>query len=145
MAELNRRLGAMIMLGTVHEADYAAARVRVWIGRRDKSEGFPTGWLPWIVSRAGGDTTWRALEEGEQVVVLSPSGEPTQGVVLGSVYQASNPANGDDPDIDRMDYGNGSYIQHDRNTGKLTINVTGDIDIIAGGNVRVQGKRIDLN
>jgi len=83
--ELDRRLANIVRLGTVEQADYAKARIRVRCG------DMLTGWLPWLTTRAGKDITWWAPDIGEQVVVLSPSGEPAQGVVLFAVYQNSSP------------------------------------------------------
>lgn len=36
-----------------------------------------------------------------------------------------------------VDYANGAYIEHDRASGRLTLDITGDIDIIAGGTVTI--------
>ena len=85
LADINSRLARMMRIGTVVELDEAAARVRVTCGAGDGK--ITTAWLPWITARAGPDRTWWALEPGEQVMVLSPSGEMAQGVVLGSYLQ----------------------------------------------------------
>lgn len=46
-----------------------------------------TYWIPQLHVRASNDQEYWAYEVGEQVVVLSPSGDPMQGFVLGSLPQ----------------------------------------------------------
>ena len=78
----------MVLLAKVIEVDYNGSipKAKVVVGE------ITSAWLPMMVSRAGNDRSWWPLEIGEQVVVLSPSGELTQGVVLGSINQQSIPA-----------------------------------------------------
>ena len=52
VADIERRLGCMALYGTIAEADYAAARVRV------RSGPILSNWLPFLTSRAEGDVTW---------------------------------------------------------------------------------------
>ncbi|MBE0529536.1 MAG: phage baseplate assembly protein V [Rhodospirillales bacterium] len=113
MAELDRRLANVVRIGTVAEADYPAARVRVAIGDN------LTGGLPWLTARAGGDRAWWAPEVGEQVMVFSPGGDLAQGVVLPALFSNAAPAPADSPDIRREVYADGLVIEHDR-AKKLT-------------------------
>ncbi len=56
-----------------------------------------TYWLPQLFMRAGGDLDFWAYEVGEQVMVLSPSGDPMQGILLGSLsWDATRPPVGAD-------------------------------------------------
>lgn len=107
-SETGRRLASIIRIGTVVEADYQKARVRVAFGAA------VSDWLPWITFRAGGDHTWWAPEVGEQVIVLSPSGEISGGVVLGSMFSTDHPAPADRPTIHRTTYEDGAVIEYDR-------------------------------
>lgn len=107
-SETDRRLPNIIRIGTVSEADYKAARLRVAFGTA------VSDWLPWITFRAGGDSSWWAPEVGEQVVVLSPSGETAGGVVLGSMFSNSHPAPTDRPTIHRTTYEDGAVLEYDR-------------------------------
>ena len=79
--ELNRRLANLIMLGKVVEADctQTTPKLKIKVGE------LQTAWLPMLTQRAGPDLSWWPLEVGEQVVVLSPSGELAQGIVLGAL------------------------------------------------------------
>ena len=136
-SDLERRVAMLIRYGTVAEADYAAARVRVAMGAA------VTDWLPWITLRAGNDRTWWAPEVGEQVLLLSPSGDTGQGVVLGSIYQSAHPGPGASPDIDRRAYADGAVIEYDREAHRLhalipgdaVLEVSRDATVLAGGSI----------
>jgi phage baseplate assembly protein V len=109
LGELERRLSNTIRPGTVLEADYAKARLRVTMGDNTSA------WLPWLTSRAGEDRTWHAPEVGEQVIVMAPGGELSAGYVMpGGVYKNDYPANADKADISRTTYKDGAVIEYDR-------------------------------
>lgn len=42
-------------------------------------------------------------------------------------------------------FSDGTVVKHDRKTGNLTINATGDISIIAGGAVTIKGAVVKIN
>ena len=86
LVEVDRRLANIVTLGSIAAVDVANAVAQVQIG------GILTDWLPWLTARAGNDITWWAPEVGEQVVILSPSGDLAQGVVLPGLYQTAHPA-----------------------------------------------------
>jgi phage baseplate assembly protein V len=109
IGELERRLSNTIRPGTVLEADYAKARLRVTMGDNTSA------WLPWLTSRAGEDRTWHAPEVGEQVIVMAPGGELSAGYVMpGGIYKNDYPANGDKPEISRTTYKDGAILEYDR-------------------------------
>ena len=109
IGELERRLSNTIRPGTVLEADYAKARIRVTMGDNTSA------WLPWLTSRAGEDRTWHAPEVGEQVIVMAPGGELSAGYVMpGGIYKNDYPANGDKPEISRTTYKDGAILEYDR-------------------------------
>ena len=139
LAELDRRTANLIRLGTIEAADYAAARVRV------RSGELLTGWLPWLTTRAGPDVSWWAPEVGEQVVLLSPSGEPASGVVLGAIYQQRYPAPESRETVHTTVYQDGTTVTYDREAHHLTVACVGDVTLIAQGDVSVRGRTIKLN
>ena len=109
IGELERRLSNTIRPGTVLEADYAKARLRVTMGDNTSA------WLPWLTSRAGEDRTWHAPEVGEQVIVMAPGGELSAGYVMpGGVYKNDYPANADKAEISRTTYKDGAILEYDR-------------------------------
>ena len=137
LVELERRLSNLARIGVVHEADYPAARLRIRYDVTPDGTPVVTTWLPWITQRAGADRSWWAPEVGEQVMILSPSGDLGQGIVLAGLYQQKYPANADTADLTRVDWDDGSWVLHDRASGNMTVHCTGA--------VRVTAQRIDLN
>ncbi|NCC97285.1 MAG: phage baseplate assembly protein V [Synergistales bacterium] len=131
VSDLGRRIANLIRIGTVVELDETAARVRVTCGAGDGK--ITTAWLPWVTSRAGPDRTWWALEPGEQVLILSPSGEMAQGVVAGSLYRDSYPPPASSKDVRRTEFEGGSFLEHDRKAGKMRLHVEGDLEVTVSG------------
>lgn len=127
--EADRRLANIIRLGVVQALDEGAGTVTVSFGDDIVSEP-----LPWMTSRAGaGARSWWAPEPGEQVVVVSPSGDISNGVVLpGSVYQDAYGAPAADKNIHRTEYADGSVVQYDRGAHQLLVDVSG-----SSGNVMI--------
>jgi phage baseplate assembly protein V len=111
--DLARRLESLIRLGTIAEVDLSASRCRIASG------GLTTDWLPWLTLRAGTTRTWDPPTVGEQVVVLSPSGEPSAGVVLFGLYSDSIPAPSASADEDLRLYPDGARIRYNHATGAL--------------------------
>jgi len=127
LGELERRLSNTIRPGTVLEADYSKARIRVTMGDNTSA------WLPWLTSRAGEDRTWHAPEVGEQVIVMAPGGELSAGYVMpGGIYKNDYPANADKAEISRTTYKDGAILEYNREahthllqlpSGKATVKV----------------------
>lgn len=136
LTELERKLENILRPGTV--AEVAGTRCRV------KSGGLLTGWLPWFSQRAGEDCDWWPLEIGEQVMLLSPGGDPANGFVLAGLYSTARPAPGDNPDVRVTRYVDGTTVTYDRATHKLTANVQGDAEIVATGTAKVTAANIKL-
>ena len=135
ITELNRRVANLLTLGTVIDADYGQARVRVQIGE------IATTWLPWMTRRAGGDSDWWAPEIGEQVMVLSPSGELAQGIVLLSLYSDAHPAPVNEPTQHHSRYADGAVLEYDRKTHHLKAQLPAGAtaEVIADGGVTIVG------
>jgi phage baseplate assembly protein V len=130
LSDLERRVANLIQPGTVEETDYPNARVRVKIGLN------VTAWLPWMTTRAGGDRSWHAPEVGEQVLVLSPSGDFRQGFALPSIYQNAHPAPADSEKIHRIEYSDGAVLEYDRENHRLTATIPGEVVIDAQGDIK---------
>ncbi len=131
IAEIERRLSNLARIGTIAEADYGKALVRV------RSDGFTTEWLPWITRRAGGDIDWWAPEVGEQVLVIAPSGLMEDAFVLPALYSNSKPEPEQSPDKHTVRYQNGDAVTHDRSNGSWLVQCAGDITVQAGGSVTI--------
>ncbi len=133
LAELERRLDTLIRYGTVETADYKAARVKV------RSGDLLTGWIPWLTRRASNDADWWAPEDGEQVLLLSPCGDPAQAVALPALYQSAYPAPESAETKRRIIFRDGGFAEYDRASGALTVSAEGLVRIIGKGTVEIVG------
>lgn len=125
-AELIRRLGNVVRLGTIAEVDTTYAFATVKIGN------LLTRPLPWITLAAGTDRTWHAPAVGEQVVVLSPNGELASGVILcGGIYTTAKPAPSTTEAEWLILFRDGAAIRY--NTATHALAVTGFTDVTIEG------------
>lgn len=113
LADLARRVANMIRTGRIAAVDHAGPRVRV------QSGDLLTEWLPWQTRRAGNTRTWDPPTVGEQVMVLSPSGEPAAGMVIPALYCQDHPAPDNSPDTHVTEYPDGARISYNHATGAL--------------------------
>ncbi|MGL9779718.1 MAG: phage baseplate assembly protein V [Wolbachia sp.] len=147
IAELNRKLANIIRIGLIKEVDYEKARVRVKVGE------FITDWLPWITTRAGEDRSWFAPNINEQVVIFSPLGELSLGVVLRGIYQEKYPAPENKKEINSIKFQDGTKFTYDKEKHHLEIEVVDKITLKAGkssiemtkSEIKLKAERIDLN
>lgn len=73
--QLDRRLNNIVREAKVLEVDAEKGLVKV------EAHGLKSGWMPWV-ERAGAIREWAPPAKDERVIVLSPTGEPGQGLVL---------------------------------------------------------------
>lgn len=129
-AEADRRIGAMVNIGTITAIDVATGRARVRMGDLD------TALIPVMQLRSGAiRMTWMP-SVGEQVSVLAPSGDMARAFIMGSLPISGNavaPSAGEPT----MDLGGGTL----RVIGDLfvdgSVHVTGTI--VADGDVQASG------
>lgn len=119
VAELDRRLANLVRIGNISAIDLVASPpvVRVDLG------DVVTDWLPWLTTRAGGVRHWSPPDLNEQVMLLAPSGELAQAIVLPGVFCDAFPANGTAQLLDRTTYPDGSVVEYDAAAHKLSISV----------------------
>ncbi|MFP3016509.1 phage baseplate assembly protein V [Wolbachia endosymbiont (group A) of Agelastica alni] len=147
ISELSRKLANIIRIGIVKEVDSEKAKVRVKIGE------FLTDYLPWITSKAGKDRDWSPPDIDEQVMVFSPLGELSLGVVLRGIYQEKYPALENKKEINSVKFQDGTRLLYDKDKQHLEIEVVDKITLKAGGSsiemtksgIKLKGSRIDLN
>jgi phage baseplate assembly protein V len=136
-AEADRRQAGLVRFGNVTAVDAGNARVKVSFGGESVS-----AWLPFMVQRAGGALIWAPPVVGEQVVVASPGGETSQGVVLGSVFGGGFSAPSGDGGSFEVHLGSSKVvvtsdsIELSSNGSRLVLNAIG---------ARLNGARVDLN
>ena len=142
LADLQRRLENIVRTGTVEDVDLKdpkAPRVRVRDGE------LVTGWLPFGTSRAGATRTWSAPTKGEQVVMLSPSGELAAAVVICGLYCAANPAPSSDPNEHITIFGDKTRMTYNDKTGLMVFSGMRDVLIRASGSVSIDAPKTKLN
>lgn len=121
-ADQFRTFEDLIWIGTVvewkHEDGIHWGRVE-----RQRASGKNTsGWLAMREHRASDKTrTSCPFEVGEQVVVICPSGEIDNGIVLTAVPKASASTPADTPDRLKFLLSDDDYLEYDRTTRTLTI------------------------
>ncbi len=138
-AELLRLIQNLIRLGTIAEVD--GDRVRV------KSGKITTTWLRWFTHRAGNAATWWQPSIGEQVMILSPAGELTAGIVLPAIYSDEHPAPDEAPSVHTTHYPDGAVVSYDFASHALlaTLPAGGSAVLTAPGSVTVNSDAITLN
>ncbi|TLX52862.1 phage baseplate assembly protein V [Stutzerimonas nosocomialis] len=135
ITDLLRRLDNLIRLGTIAAVDHAAARCTVKSGRLTVPN------LPWLALRAGSSLDWDPPTVGEQCILLSPSGEPAQGIALVGLYSQQRPAPGNSASLRRRKYPDGAVIDYDHATHTLTATLPGGgrAQLVAPGGVSILG------
>ncbi len=135
ITDLIRRLDNLIRIGTIAAVDHQAARCTV------KTGGLTVPNLPWQAQRAGSSRDWDAPTVGEQCILLSPSGEPSQGVVLVGLYSQQRPAPSNSANLRRRTYPDGAVIDYDHATHTLTATLPGGgkAKLTAPGGVTILG------
>lgn len=163
VAELLRLINNLIKTGTIAEIDHEGPRVRV------RSGDLLTNWIPWCERRAGATRDWDPPTIGEQVILLSPGGDPASAVVLCSINSAANPPPVNAANLTHRLYPDGAVIEYDHEAhhlravlpgsaevtadgavsvtaqGAIDIESAADISITAAGYITLSGARIDLN
>lgn len=158
LAALARMLENLIRFGVIAAVQMEPPRVQVTTGK------LTTAWLPWLALRAGADREWDPPTIGEQVMLVSPSGQLANGIAVTGVFSDHIPANGNREGLHRRTYADGTVIEYDSVAHHLNatladggttnlistggINLVGDIthkgDYIQTGNQTVTG-RVDVS
>lgn len=135
IADLARLLENIVRFGTIEAVQMQPPRVQV------KSGNITTAWLPWLNLRAGADREWDPPTVGEQVVLLSPSGNLAQGVALTGLFSDLIPANGDREGLHRRTYRDGAVIEYDSIAKRLlaVLPAGGKVQLTAPGGLVIVG------
>ena len=128
LSDLLRLLQNLIRLGTIAEVKGAKARVRL-------GPTLTTEWLNWATRRAGNTRTWSVPTVGEQVIVFSPGGDLTRGIIVPALYSQAFDAPESSPTIHTTHYPDGSVVQYDHAAHALTATLPGGTATITAGKV----------
>lgn len=136
-AELNRKIANIIKQGVISESDPARALVRVQHGE------LTSDWLPYFVPFAGGVSVHRPPSVGENCIILSPSGETANGLVLCGMASASFPSPAQSADETVVKFPDGAIINYNHSAGQMTLKAVAKLtidapDTLITGNVVIQ-------
>lgn len=139
IAELNRRLDNLIRYGVIEQVDFATDPVQPRV--RVKTGEILTKWIPIATSRANADAEHDPVQVGEHVILLAPSGELTQAVVIGKLFSTDHPSPDLNPNNHRRKYRDGCVIEYNSETHHLdaTLPAGGTVNLIATGGINIQG------
>ncbi|MED5613332.1 phage baseplate assembly protein V [Janthinobacterium sp. P210005] len=91
--------------------------------------------MKWATRRAGSTRTWSAPTAGEQVIVFSPGGDLTRGIIVPALYSQEFDAPESSPTIHSTHYPDGAVVQHDHATHTLTATLPGGTATITADKV----------
>ncbi|MEZ0150118.1 MAG: phage baseplate assembly protein V [Candidatus Reddybacter sp.] len=136
LSDMARRLANIITLGTVHSVSGALCRVAI-----GGDEGHLTPAIKWLAGRASATSHWSQLRVGEQVLLLSPSGDIGNAVAVPSVYSSANPAPSTDPDETVNTMPDGAVFRYNHNTSVLDVILPGSAtsNIASAGGINLTG------
>ena len=133
--ELQRLIDNLIRIGTVTAVRSGECRV--------KTGDLITNWRPYAAARAGKNRTRHRLSTGEQVLLLSVSGDLRNAYIVGPIHCDAFPeplAGDDNPDLDRTEYSDGDVIEYNPATGALNASGIKSATLkIEGDKARVSG------
>lgn len=112
--ETQRMIANLIKEGTIAQSD-PAGRVRVQHG------GLTTDWLPYLVPAAGGVSVHRPPSVGERCLILSPSGETANGIVLCGIASTRHPAPSAGADETTVIFPDGARIEYNHQNSAMHI------------------------
>lgn len=118
---------ATFQQGIVAKVDAVKHQVRCTIPALDDLE---TAWLPFLTPNAGGNQFYSLPDVGELVaILLDAQGE--SGCVLGTIYNDKDPTPAKDSNIWMKKFSNGTVISHNRSTGDVLVQATGQVTIVS--------------
>ncbi|MFL9993050.1 phage baseplate assembly protein V [Paraburkholderia sediminicola] len=109
---------------------------------RVASGDLETDWIQWFALFAGETSDWLAPSIGEGVLLLCPSGDPSQGIALRGFYSEEFPPPNEDPKKHVREYGDGARIEYDfaAHSLKAELPEGATVLLVAPGAVNVQTK-----
>lgn len=137
-SEMDRQLSSLIMLGNVAAVQMKPPRVRI------ESDGWTSDWVMWNAVAAGRARHWRPPSIGEQAVLLSPSGDPAQGVAIIGFYTGEFDGDGR-PDVVGWLMPDGAVMEYDHAAGALLVDGVKTVNVNAADSVTVKTTTITLD
>lgn len=136
----------IIRIGRVSSIDVSTNTARVAFSDKDD---LVSGNLMIVNRGSMADKDYWMPDIDEQVLCLMMPNKSGQGLnegfILGSFFSTEDGPQERSADVRAIKFGDGTVIKHDRSTGNLTINATGDISIIAAGTLTIRGALVNIN
>lgn len=136
------KLNQVIRIGFVTSRMPEKMRVRVRLPDTVTSP-LVTDWLPVVCPRASGDMVYDLPDVGDQVLCIFLPNGMERGFVLGAMYGGNNPPV-TSPDKYHRTFKDGTTLEYDRSSHKLTANVQGKVNITATETVTITAPTILL-
>ena len=136
----------IIRIGRVSSVDVNTNTARVAFSDKDD---LVSGNLMIINRGSMVDKDYWIPDIDEQVLCLMMPNKSGQGLnegfIIGSFFSKEDEPQERSADVRAIKFGDGTVIKHDRSTGNLTINATGDISIVAAGTLTIRGSVVNIN
>lgn len=118
-AELARRLDNIVRFGVIEQTDFTTDPIQPRV--RVRTGDILTAWIPISAPRANSDAEHDPVQSGEHVILLAPSGELAQAVVVGKLFSTDHPSPDLNPDNHRRTYRDGAVIEYNSKTHHLNV------------------------
>lgn len=136
----------IIRIGRVSSIDVSTNTARVAFSDKDD---LVSGNLMIVNRGSMADKDYWMPDIDEQVLCLmlpNKSGQGlNEGFIIGSFFSTEDEPQERSAEVRAIKFGDGTVIKHDRSTGNLTINATGDISIVAAGTLTIRGAVVNIN
>lgn len=137
LSDIERRLANIVKIAVISEVNHSDKLIRVSAG------DIQSAWLPWPADVGKNYKRWRPLRQGQQVVLVSPSGDLSQAVIVGMLYSNVLDSPSDDENLDLIEYDDGTVISYDSDAHKLTIDCVSDVHVNAV-NASIDATALDI-
>lgn len=137
-AQYHRMIANLIKQGNIAQTDPAQGLVRV------RSGDLTSDWLPYFVPAAGGVSVHRPPSVGENCIILSPSGEPANGLVLCGLASTQHPQPDTTADKTVLKMPDGAVFEYDHAQGSLKISGIKTAEIQAADSLDVDTKAVRI-
>lgn len=138
--ENERRLQSLINRGIVTDVDYAAARCRVQI------DGLETDWLKFASTRIGKVKIWNPPCVGEQVLVISETGELSTGLVTTSFDYDDQPMPSTSVDTFEIHCDDGASFVYNHATHNLGVTLPNDsVTTLVSSRIQISARDVSFD
>ena len=133
--DVERALRGMVRTGTVSAGDPERDTARVTF---DDKDGTSSPELHIMHRFSGKNKDYWVPDIGDQAVCLFANNDKnfSTGWILGSYFTDKQPPQAASADVMRLDFADGSYIEYDRGSSTLTVNVVGAV-VIKGATINL--------